>query len=305
MPGALQDWIGRQQTEADVITPFPARGMMALLDRDPQKILTGMPLPPAWHWLYFRPLTQQSIIDVDGHERRGEFLPPVEAPRRMWAGGRLRFISPLLIGQHATRTSTVRSIDIKEGRTGPLTFVIVDHVIHTSNGPVIEEQQRLVYLGHAVGHDDHRPTEANPAALTSDDVPVQYDWSETFLPTAVVLFRFSALTFNGHRIHYDHPYATVTEGHRGLLVHAPLTALVLLDAALRHIPHEQDVRDVDDSRSGLARRRSLFPSLYEFRATNPLYGDEPVKLSGSTIEGVSTARASAAGTLAMHSKVYY
>ncbi len=249
----LEAWIRREQKDADTLDLFPARGMAALLDRDPAELRIGSALPAGWHWLYFKPLARQSELGDDGHPRRGGFLPPVTLPRRMWAGGRMRFLSDLQLGDAVERVSTIHSITRKEGRTGPLAFVKVEHRISGPRGVACEEEQDIVY------RDAHRAG-ATGAALDTLHEPTA--WREQFLPTAVALFRFSALTFNGHRIHYDHPYATKTEGYPALVVHAPLLALLLLDAALRN-------------------NTTHVPENYEYRATSPLYCGEPITLAGA------------------------
>lgn len=257
----LAGWIGRSRTETDLVTLAPCRGMAALLDRDPDAFASGKPLPPAWHWLYFKPAARQSQLGPDGHEKKGEFLPDLPYPRRMWAGGRLRFVGELTLGDEVERQSTIVAIEEKEGRTGPLLFVTVKHALSTARGLAVEEEQNLVYRGH------RRPEEGIPVGSPP---PEGGTWRETFLATSVALFRFSALTFNGHRIHYDHPYATGVEGYPGLVVHAPLTALLLLDAA--------------------ARNRGARPAGYTYRAVAPLFGDEQIILAGDgTTGGVSEA----------------
>jgi 3-methylfumaryl-CoA hydratase len=243
--------IGRQRRENDTLDLFPARGMAALLDRDPTMLQLGSALPPGWHWLYFRPLARQSALGDDGHPRRGEFLPFVDLPRRMWAGGRLRLLQPLRLGDEVERVSTIQSFTRKEGRTGPLAFVTVEHRISGPSGLACEEEQVIVYRDAA-----SRNLQAAPEMLKQEP-----RWSEQFLPSSVALFRFSAITFNGHRIHYDYPHATAREGYPNIVVHAPLLALLLLDAAVRKEPS----RSVAE---------------YEYRATSPLYCDEPITLAG-------------------------
>ncbi len=244
-------WIGREEVVTDVLSPFAARGMAALLDRDPAGLDEGDPLPEGWHWLYLNAATPRSALGTDGHARRGGFLPPVALPRRMWAGGRLRFLRPLLLGERVERRSRVLAVEEKEGRSGSLVRVTVQHSVAGEGSAAVEEEQDLIYR-EAPKSDAPRP---DPPRL-----PAELDWRESFLPDAVVLFRFSALTFNGHRIHYDQPYATGVEGYPGLVVHGPLLALLLLDAARR--------------RAG--RRAAAF----EYRAVSPLFADAPITLAG-------------------------
>jgi 3-methylfumaryl-CoA hydratase len=270
----LQAWVGRERFEDDVLTLFPARGMTALLDRDPGTVKHGSPLPLGWHWLYFKPLTRQSDLGDDGHERRGAFLPPVPLPRRMWAGGRMRFHAPLTLDEPVERISTIDRIEEKRGRSGALVFVDVRHRVSGSNGVAVDEVQTLVYREPAA-RDAHAP-ESRPAAgaRSTIDAPAPL-WSDRFEATEAALFRFSALTFNGHRIHYDNPYAIGVEGHAGIVVHAPLLALLLLDAATRNEPGRT-------------------PTLFDYRATQALYAPATILLEADA-PSCSTLRARADG----------
>ena len=247
----LEDWVGTERTRSEVLAPFPARGMAALLDRNPEAFDPGTPLPPCWHWLYFRDPVPRSRLGPDGHEERGEFLPPVALPRRMWAGGRLRVSRPPRIGQSAELRSMILSVEEKSGRTGRLVFVTVGHELVGPRGTAVEEEQVLVYREERDSEEVSRPGES----LGRDPA-----WSESMVPDPVLLFRYSALTFNAHRIHYDHPYATGSEGYPERLVHAPLTATLLADVAAR--------------RSGSSVRR------FEYRATSPLFCGEEMTLAG-------------------------
>jgi 3-methylfumaryl-CoA hydratase len=244
----LLAWIGREQVERDRVTATQARGAAATLDLPPTDFPDGTPLPPGWHWFYFQPAVRRSRLGIDGHPSRGGFLPPVSLPRRMWAGGTLRFHQPLEIGSEIDRHSQIGAVEEKEGRTGRLVFVTVQHRITGPRGLALEEDQKLVYRD---------PPRVDSKA--GEPLPPDLTWQETFIPDAVTLFRFSALTFNGHRIHYDHPYATQIEGYPGLVVHAPLTALLMLTAAIRH--------------SGRA------PTTFSFRHVAPLFCDQPITLA--------------------------
>ena len=247
-----QDWVGRERHEQDELTLFPARGMAALLDRDLADVEPGAPLPWGWHWLYFKPVAPQSELGEDGHARRGGFLPPLSLPRRMWAGGTLRFLRPLRLGDPVDRVSTIRSIVPKKGRAGRLAFVTIDHRVSGPDGLACDEEQNLVYREAAK---DGAPPATGPP------FEGEAEWEETFLPTSTMLFRFSALTFNGHRIHYDHRYATEKEGYPGLVVHGPLVALLLLDAGVRQVPE----REVE---------------VYTYRAVAPAFADEAITVVG-------------------------
>ena len=216
-------WIGRQQWHHDRIDANRARAMQATLDRAPS-LLPGDPLPPAWHWLYFWEVQPMGVLGPDGHPARGGFLPPIALPRRMWAGGRIRFERPLAVGADARKTSTIADVTEKQGRSGRLAFVTVRHEIADADGPCLVEEQDIVYREAPGAAGAARPAEPAPAPAAQEA-----DWSRAVACDPVLLFRYSALTFNGHRIHYDADYARQEEGHAGLVVHGPLLATLLLD----------------------------------------------------------------------------
>ncbi len=240
----LRDWIGRAETRRDTITAAPLAALAALLDRDDPQPRAGDAAPPLAHWLYFLPAYRQSEAGPDGHAKRGGFLPPVPLPRRMWAGSRLGFERPLVVGSEATRTSTIKDVVPKQGRSGALVFVTVRHEIHDAGGLVLWDEHDIVYRGEA--------------ALAAAPVPAPRDeaWRREIHPDPVLLFRYSAVTFNGHRIHYDHPYVTRVEGYPGLVVHGPLVATLLVDLLRRERP-EATLK------------------AYRFRALRPLYDTAP------------------------------
>jgi 3-methylfumaryl-CoA hydratase len=223
----LLDWLGRVQQSDDRITPAPVQGLSATLDRDDPPPQPGDELPPLWHWLYFLPSERQSALGPDGHPLRGGFLPPVPLPRRMWAGGRLEFLHPLRVGDAVTRTSRIADISSKQGRSGSLVFVRVRHEVANEAGVALVEEHDIVYRDEP--HPDAPPAEPKPA-------PADAQFSRTVQPDPVLLFRYSALTFNGHRIHYDRRYVTEVEGYPGLVVHGPLIATLLVDLLRRERP---------------------------------------------------------------------
>ncbi len=249
---ALTDWVGRTREQRDRLETFPARAMAGLLDGPPDGLGPGAALPPGWHWLYFNHPVRSSELGPDGHERRGGFLPPVPLPRRMWAGGRLRLGRPLRLGDDVTRTSKILTINEKEGSSGPLVFVTVEHRIENGRGGSIREEQDLVYVGERRAAD---PTSSGSTAPPGARV------LDRLTTDPVVLFRFSALTYNGHRIHYDHPYATGTEGYPGLVVHGPLLALLLLRAA-----------------DGAGPDKDARLAAFSYRAVAPVFCDEEILL---------------------------
>jgi 3-methylfumaryl-CoA hydratase len=297
----LDAYIGRERTTTDVVTETRARALAATLDRDPGGLANGGALPPGWHWIFFNPAVPRGALGPDGHEERGDFLPALPRSRRMWAGGTLRFPGTLRIGDEAERLSTITSIVPKEGRSGSLVFVTVSHRVTTGAGTVLEEEQNLVYRleGSGGGGADAVPpqgrsersegsgrserSERSQRSVRSEQVPRVPAWTEPFTADEVTLFRFSALTFNGHRIHYDHRYATEVERYPGLVVHGPLVALLLLDAGVRHSAHRfgggafgRAVEAGSVFESGVPPKVSSF----RYRALAPLFCNEEFRLCG-------------------------
>lgn len=217
----------RTETATDMVTPACVAALGATLDLE-TALHTGDALPYLWHWIFFRSVTPQSQLGSDGHRKKGGFLPDLGLPRRMWAGGRLRFLSPLAIGDSIVRESRIVGVSQKEGRSGKLAFVTVGHQIRTLAGLLaIEEEQDIVYRQPAT------PGAASPSPTAA---PSQALWHTEIIPDEVLLFRYSALTFNGHRIHYDKSYATGTECYPNLVVHGPLIATLLMDLLRREQP---------------------------------------------------------------------
>ncbi|THF60539.1 FAS1-like dehydratase domain-containing protein [Pseudothauera rhizosphaerae] len=216
----LTQWIGREELRADRIDPRIAQALAATLDLDPDGMKAGAELPPLWHWVYFTPNARRSEIGPDGHPQRGGFLPPVELPNRMWAGGRLGFRQPLRVGEAVTRISRIVRCERKSGRSGDLVFVTVEHTLSGERGVALVEEHDIVY----------RQPSPRGGPLAGEAVEARAEFRQRVHPDPVLLFRYSALTFNGHRIHYDHPYVTREEGYPGLVVHGPLTATLLLGA---------------------------------------------------------------------------
>ncbi|WP_332827904.1 FAS1-like dehydratase domain-containing protein [Ramlibacter sp.] len=248
----LREWEGRSETLHDEITAAPVRALSATLDREDADPVPGTPLPPLWHWLYFLPRHRQSELGPDGHARLGGFLPPVPLPRRMWAGGRLQWHAPLKVGDAVERSSRIVSVTHKAGRTGDLVFVLVRHELRNTAGLAVSEEHDIVYRAPPQPGDPAPPPQAAPA---------QAAWSREIVPDDVLLFRYSALTFNGHRIHYDRKYVTEVEGYPGLIVHGPLIATLLLDLLRRQLPE--------------ARVRS-----FNFKAVRPTFDLHPFRVCG-------------------------
>ncbi|WP_343080072.1 FAS1-like dehydratase domain-containing protein [Ostreiculturibacter nitratireducens] len=254
MSAPMTDWIGRTELSQDVLRPEPARFMQATLDRVPT-LADGDALPPLWHWFYFLEAKPARELGRDGHPKKGGFLPPVALPRRMWAGGRFEFHAPMPLGTAVSKRSTIENVVEKEGRSGKLCFVTVRHEIRASETLAMTEEHDIVY------REDPAPNAPMP---TPTPAPADAEVSEEVAPTQVMLFRYSALTFNGHRIHYDVDYAREVEGYEGLVFHGPLTATLLVDLAVR------------------TRQRA--PRRFSFRGLAPLSGMAPFRIEGRTEE---------------------
>jgi 3-methylfumaryl-CoA hydratase len=220
------DWIGRTESIEETISLSPVLEAAATLDDTERSFEQGSALPPLWHWFYFLPRAPQSSLGSDGHPPRGGFMPPIPYPRRMFAGSRLRFHKLLTIGQPARRAGIIRNITQKTGRSGALAFVTVSYQFFQNNELCIDEEQDIVYR-------EPGPPASAPEPIDLPPVP-DGAWSRIVTPDTRLLFRFSALTFNAHRIHYDRPYATNEEGYPGLVVHGPLTAILLLELVRQH-----------------------------------------------------------------------
>lgn len=249
----LKTWEGREETVEDTISPALVAAFRATLDDDPPTAGSGETAPPGLHWCLAPVTAPTGGLGPDGHPARGGFLPPVPLPRRMWAGGRLSFLDELRVGDAVTRHSTVKSVSTKAGRTGPLVFVLVEHRVLTEGRLALVEEQDIVYRGLDVGAGE-APGAAPASEPAGPDALIR-----TVVPSPVLLFRYSALTFNGHRIHYDRSYATGVEGYPGLIVHGPLQATLLMRLAAERLG------------------RSL--GRFAFRAVRPLFDLEPFTIS--------------------------
>jgi 3-methylfumaryl-CoA hydratase len=253
----FSNWVGRKQAACERIDPRAVAALAATLDW-PAAPAEGAVLPAGWQWLLFNPAAPQRDLGEDGHPRRNvgdSFLPSVPLPRRMWAGSRIRYHAPLIVGAMVERTSVIQRVVPKEGRSGRMCFVTVSHTMRCSGRTCIVEEQDIVYREAAV------PGAAPPTVLLpAQDAPVQ--WRHSLVPQPTLLFRYSALTFNGHRIHYDLPYARDVEGYRGLVVHGPLTATLLQQFAQQ------------------ACRPGARLAGFEFKGVSPLFANEAMELQG-------------------------
>ena len=269
-------WVGRKETATDVASPGAYERLSGLLDHKAPPWRVGE-APPLGHWLNFLPAAQESNIGADGHPQRGGFLPPVNLPRRMWAGGRLSFHASILLGSDIFRISTIKSVEPKSGRSGDMVFVTVEHLIYANGVLAVSEEQDIVYREAPKGPAPPQPPQA--------EVPLEADWSRTIIPDPVLLFRYSALTYNAHRIHYDRDFATTVEGYAGLVVHGPFLATMLLDHYVRRFPQSRIAH-------------------FSFRAQRPLFDTSDFILSGRHSDGGAALWAATMdGHVAVHAQL--
>jgi 3-methylfumaryl-CoA hydratase len=267
----LDAWIGRYQAAEATARPEPLAALAALLDRAAPPA-EGEPLPPAWHWTYFLPTAPQRALGPDGHTETGGLLPPLRGHRRMWAGSRIAYGGPVAVGERIARRSTIAAIAAKDGRSGPFTLITLRHEIDGERGGRIEEEQDLVFRPPAPAG-----TAPQPTPTPVPEAPAAFE--RRLVADPVLLFRFSAVTFNGHRIHYDHPYATAVERYPALVVHGPLMAILMLELLAA-------------ARPGAVLRR------FAFRAEQPAFAGERLRVAGdATADGVAL-RVEAAGRVA-------
>jgi 3-methylfumaryl-CoA hydratase len=262
LPDDLAAWIGKTETRTDTITPRQAELMAATLDYDAgasDAVLAAGVVPPLWHWMAFLPDAPMSDLGPDGHAKRGGFLPPVPLERRMWAGGRLVFHRPAPLGAPIERRSEILAIKEKTGGSGRLVFVTVAHRISGPDGLAIEEEHDIVYIAIPEVFSPPPPKPAPEHPTWAEDVPID----------SVRLFRYSALTFNGHRIHYDLDYSREHEKYPGLVVHGPLQATLMVEAARRNAPGRE-------------------PGRFSFRGVRPLFHFETMQVIGHS-DGDGTA----------------
>lgn len=259
MSNQYDDWIGRKESLEEEISAQRVAALAATLDIE-HPPLGGQPLPPGWQWLFFNPFVIRRKLGEDGHPQRGGFLPPIELPRRMWAGSRIQYLASVLVGDLATRSSLITKIENKVGKRGSLWFVTVQHTISQNGQSCIVEEQDIVYREAAA------PGNA-PAPVV---VPPRYDReptvSQRVTPDTTLLFRYSALTSNGHRIHYDQAYAREVEAYPDLVVHGPLTATLLQQFAL-----------------SLGQGKPL--ARFEFRGVSPLFVSDSFSLESAAADG--------------------
>jgi 3-methylfumaryl-CoA hydratase len=250
----LRRWVGRSRSDEDLIAARHARLMAATVDYfAPERIRDGNALPALWHWLYFLEGSPAREMGRDGHPARGGFLPPVPLSNRMCAGGRVRFLAPVPIGAIVRRKSSILRVDHKQGRSGDLVFVTVLHELESAGGEaLIREEHDLVFK---------EPSPPTAASAAGPAIAAGGQFTKSFIPTSTTLFRYSALTFNGHRIHYDSDYCRAVEAYPNLVVHGPLLATLL--AGFAEEASGKRLRDFD--------YRALVPAF--LGATVTLHGD--------------------------------
>lgn len=254
----LQEWIGRSQSLEDLATPAKSAGLRATLDYDSDP--WGGQLFPVGYWLHFTPDAPQHELAADGHPHKGGFLPPIPFPRRMWAGSDVAFHRPIAVGDPLREVQTIKNVVHKSGRSGDLVFLTVDHEIFAAGELAVTDVQTIVYREAAPAQRAPEQSAAERAALAPADTS-DWDYSYVVRPTETQLFRYSALTFNAHRIHYDRDYCLNEEGYPGLVVHGPLSATLMVDAFMRNHP-------------------GVELKTFAFQARKPIFDNTPVAYVG-------------------------
>ncbi|MBM7061736.1 MaoC family dehydratase N-terminal domain-containing protein [Pseudomonas sp. UL073] len=266
-------WLGRTEETHDELSSLLVQRLAATFSEAAPAV--GSALPPLWQWAFFQPAVDEAGLGADGHPARGGFLPPADDRNRMWAGSEVEFLAPLQVGSAAVRRTCIENIEEKHGRSGALLFVSLRHEYFQNDVLALRERQDIVYR------------EPSPPKLGGGEPAALGDWNETVVPTPTLLFRYSAVTFNGHRIHYDWPYVTETEGYPGLVVHGPLIATLMLRAFCRAHPQ--------------ARVRR-----FSHRGQRPLIAPQPFQLSGRIVRpGVAEVWAGNAAGVAQIGEVHF
>jgi 3-methylfumaryl-CoA hydratase len=272
----LRTWIGRTEEVQDTVSPRLVAGYLAVLDDPNPQREVGALAPLAIHWCLAPETRPMSQLGLDGHPKRGGLLPPVPLPHRMWAGGRIDLTGRFTVGDVITRQSTVQDVTVKTGRSGTLCFVAVDHAFHGPQGLILTERHDIVYRA---ARDPNAPAPMIPQALVGR-------WSYSVTADPVLLFRYSALTFNGHRIHYDRNHAITSEGYTGLVVHGPLQATMMLEFA--------------------AKLRGTPPATFTFRGISPLIDGAAFTVNADeTPQGLHLWTAAADGRLCMEAQAVW
>jgi 3-methylfumaryl-CoA hydratase len=253
---SYDEWIGKSKDRNDSMAPEQLQRFEAMLDRNPNDVQAGTVLPPCAHWIYFTPVDPHSEITEDGNAKKGEFLPPVQLPTRMWAGGKIQFKKQLRAGMPADKKSTIIKIDEKEGSNGKLCFVTIRHQINVSGSAAIDEEQQIVY---------REASEQGVHPIRTMPMDVDYDWKKQKLIDSVLMFRFSALTFNSHKIHYDYKYTTEQEGYPNLVVQAPLLLVLMMN----EFKSKTDGKVIEE---------------IEYKATGPVFLGEEITITSKDVD---------------------
>ena len=257
----INDWVGNSFDISDSMAPEQLKKFEALMNDDPEAVTEGSVISPCGHWVYFNPPIPQADLAISGHERNSNFFPPVDLPRRMWAGGTIKFKKPLKTGTPADKKSTITKIEEKEGKTGKLCFVTIRHQVSASGSVAIDEEQTIVY---------REESEKGAHPIRTQPLDIDPEWRKSTKPDSVQLFRYSALTFNSHRIHYDQDYAREMEGYPNVLVHAPFLVLLMVNA----FTSKSDGKVVSE---------------IEYENVGPVYLGEQITICGKTADNNKTA----------------
>lgn len=257
----INDWVGNSFDISDSMAPEQLKKFEALMNDDPEAVTEGSVISPCGHWVYFNPPIPQADLSISGHERNSNFLPPVDLPRRMWAGGTIKFKKPLKTGTPADKKSTITKIEEKEGKKGKLCFVTIRHQVSASGSVAIDEEQTIVY---------REESEKGAHPIRTQPLDIDPEWRKSTKPDSIQLFRYSALTFNSHRIHYDQDYAREMEGYPNVLVHAPFLVLLMVNA----FTSKSDGKVVSE---------------IEYENVGPVYLGEQITICGKTADNNKTA----------------
>ncbi|MEX2396670.1 MAG: MaoC family dehydratase N-terminal domain-containing protein, partial [Balneolales bacterium] len=271
-----ESWIGKEEIRTDCLAIETIQRYEAFMDRDPLSVKQDDALDPCLHWLYFTPIDQQYTLDSDGHVKKGDFIPPIPSPRRMAAGGKIVFHEVLMLGELTEKTSAIKSIEEKQGSSGKLTFLTVNHKLQQNDDVAIDEDQHIVYM---------ETSYRNQHLTRTKYLDIHPEWRDSYQTDSVKLFRFSALTFNAHRIHYDEPYAQDVEGYPTLVVHGPLIVILLAENFAKHHP-ERTITEI------------------VYRAVGPMYKGENISLSGqdTALQNTSCRAYGPEGNMAMQAE---
>lgn len=257
----LSKWIGNSFDISDTMSTEQLQKFEALMNGDPDSVSEGSEISPCGHWIYFNPPIPQADLGINGHERNSNFFPPVELPRRMWAGGNIKFKKPLKSGVPADKKSTITKIDEKEGKSGQLCFVTIRHQISSRGAVAIDEEQTIVY---------REESEKGAHPIRTQPLDIDPEWRKSTKPSSIQLFRYSALTFNSHRIHYDQDYAREMEGYPNVLVHAPFLVLLMIDA----FTSKTDGKVISE---------------IKYENVGPVYLGEQITICGKSVDNTKTA----------------